>query len=75
MAKAETFSAKMSSDLKKLLDEVCKRTGLRKQFVVEEALREKLEDILDSYDLRESIEAAGEFYPWNAVKKQMREAT
>lgn len=55
-----------SPELKRLLDKVCRLAGVKKQFIVEEALREKVEDLLDAYDLREAIKSAGEFYPSGA---------
>lgn len=72
MKTRQTFSAKIPSELKKLLDKVCRMAGVKKQFVVEEALREKIDDILDAYDLREAIKSSGEFYSWESIKKVIR---
>ena len=72
MAKEEAFATKLPSDLKEALDEVCKKLGLRKNFVVETALREKLEDILDTYDLQEAIKGATGFESLEAVKKRLK---
>ena len=72
MAGAEAFATKIPGDLKKALDEVCEKLGLRKNFVVEAALREKIEDLLDTYDLDQAIKEATGFRPWNEVKKELR---
>ncbi len=69
MSRQEAFATKLPSDLKKTLDEVCETLGLRKNFIIETALREKLEDLLDSHDLKESIQEASGFHAWKEVKK------
>ncbi|MCL5055523.1 MAG: hypothetical protein M1169_06205 [Firmicutes bacterium] len=71
MSRVEVFSAKISPELKKLLDKVCRMAGVKKQFIVEKALHEKIEDLLDAYDLREAIKNAYEFYSWGSVKKEL----
>jgi len=48
--------------------------GLRKNFVVEAALREKLEELLDAEDLRDAVREATGFHPWEAVKKEASRA-
>jgi predicted DNA-binding protein len=70
MARNEAFATKIPGELKRALDEVCRKHGLRKSFVVESALREKIEDLLDSYDLKEAIEQGVSFRPWSDVKKE-----
>jgi hypothetical protein len=35
-------------------------------------LREKIEDLLDTYDLKEAIEEGDSFRPWSEVKKELR---
>lgn len=65
----EAFATKIPVDLKKNLDKVCSLLGLRKNFVVESALREKLEDLMDAYDLKEAIHEATGFHSWESVKK------
>lgn len=72
MAKQETFAVKLPADLKKELDAVTEKLGLRKNFVVEEALREKIEDLLDAHDLREAMGGATGFHAWSDVKKSRR---
>ena len=66
------FATKLPTDLKKALDEVCERFGLRKNFIIEQALREKIEDILDTYDLEEAISEATGFNRWKSMKKELK---
>ena len=68
--KTEPFATKLPADLKIQLDVVCKHLGLRKNFVLEAALREKLEDLLDAADLREAMSEATGFHPWEKVKDE-----
>ncbi len=72
MASLEPFATKLPADLKKLLDRVCARFGLRKNFVVESALREKLEDLLDTYDLQEAVKEASGFHAWEKVRQDLQ---
>lgn len=69
---ATAFATKIPSDLKKALDEVCEKYGLRKNFIVEAALREKIEDLLDTYDLEDATKAATGFVTWSDVKKDLK---
>ncbi len=66
--KNEAFATKLPPDLKKTLDVVCARLGLRKNFVIEIALREKLEDLMDGEDLREAISEATGFHTWESIR-------
>ncbi len=66
------LATKLPLDVTKTLDQVCKRFGLRKNFVVESALREKLEDILDAYDLQEAEKEGATFYNWDDVKRELK---
>jgi hypothetical protein len=68
--KTQPLATKLPADLTAQLDAVCKRLGLRKNFVLETALREKLEDLLDAADLREAISEATGFHPWEEVRKE-----
>ena len=70
MSNNEPFATKLPSDLKKTLDLVCRQLGLRKTYVVEMALREKLEDLMDAEDLKESISEATGFHSWAKVKAE-----
>lgn len=72
MARAEAFATKLPVSLKKTLDKVCKQLGLRKNFVIETALREKLEDLLDQYDLTEAVREATGFHDWQSIKKDLK---
>ena len=72
MAENEVFATKLSKGLKRDVDRVCELLGMRKNFLVEEALREKVEDLLDAYDLREALREATGFHSWDAVKKEIR---
>jgi predicted DNA-binding protein len=67
-----TLATKLPIDLAETLDAVCKRLGLRKSWVVEEALREKIEDLLDAEDLGEAIKEATGFHAWEEVKAEAR---
>jgi hypothetical protein len=68
--KTEPFATKLPPDLIAQLDVVCRKLGLRKNFVLETALREKLEDLLDAADLREAVAEATGFHGWEMVKKE-----
>ena len=70
LAKMRPFATRLPEDLAKALDVVCKHTGLRKNFVVEAALREKIEDLLDAEDLRQAIREATGFHRWGQVKRE-----
>lgn len=72
MAKTEAFSTKLPAGLKKTLDEVCRRFGLKKNFVVEQALREKLEDLLDTWDLEHAIRTETRFRPLEDVERDLK---
>jgi predicted DNA-binding protein len=72
MTRKEVFATKLPRELKKELDQVCNLLGMRKSFVVEEALRDKLDDLVDAYDLRQAIKEATGFHSWESVKKQIR---
>lgn len=72
MSGSVVFSTKLSPELKAALDEVCRRFGLRKSFIVEEALREKLEDLVDAFDLEEARKTAVSFRSWEEVEKELQ---
>jgi predicted DNA-binding protein len=67
-----TLATKLPLDLADTLDAVCKQLGLQKSLVVEEALREKIEDLLDAEDLREAMNEATGFHAWEEVKAEAR---
>ena len=68
--KTQAIATKLPADLTRALDDVCKRMGLRKNFVLETALREKIEDLLDDEDLQEAVREATGFHTWEEVKKE-----
>ena len=68
--KTAPFATKLPADLTAQLDQVCRKLGLRKNFVLEIALREKIEDLLDAADLREAMSEATGFHDWEDVKKE-----
>jgi predicted DNA-binding protein len=72
MTSKEAFATKLPPDLKHSLDEVCHKLGLKKNFVVETAIREKIEDLLDIHDLEEAIKEGTSFRPWQEIKKKWR---
>lgn len=72
MTAPEVFSAKVSPGLKKQIHDVCRLLGLRKSFLVEEALREKIEELWDAYDLREAVKEATGFHSWESIKKGIK---
>ena len=74
MAREEALATRIPLDLKRSLDQVCKKLGLRKNFVVETAVREKLEDLMDTHDLQEAVKQATGFHDWESVKKEIKKA-
>jgi len=68
--KSEVFATKLPVELKKQLDAVCVLLGVKKSYLVEEAIREKLEDLLDAYDLRQAVKEATGFHTWESIKKE-----
>lgn len=69
---SRSLSTRIPSDLADQVDELCGRLGLKKSFVVEQALREKIEDLLDAEDLRHDLREATGFYAWEKVKAEAR---
>ena len=37
-----------------------------------QSIREKIEDLLDAYDLREAMKEASGFHSWDALKKELK---
>jgi predicted transcriptional regulator len=68
--KTVALATRLPADLTEALDTVCRRLGLRKNFVLETALREKLEDLLDAEDLKGAVQEATGFHDWESVKKE-----
>jgi len=67
--KTELLAAKVSAGLKGRVDAVCELLGMKKNFLIEEAVREKLEDLVDAHELREAVKEATGFHSWESVKK------
>ena len=63
----EAFATRLPADLINKLHDVCERFGLRKNFVVEHALREKLDDLIDAFELEEARKSAVSFTSWEDV--------
>ena len=67
-----SIATKLPAGLVGKLDEICEKFGLRKNFVIEQALKEKIEDLLDTFDLKQAISEPEGFESWESVKKQMK---
>jgi predicted DNA-binding protein len=67
-----TLVTKLPVDLVEILDTICKRLRLQKSLFVEEAIREKIEDLLDAEDLRDAMKEATRFHAWEEVKAEAR---
>jgi len=72
--KTAALSTKLPVELLRTLDLVCKRFGMRKNHVIETALREKIEDMLDSEDLKQAISEETRLHDWNTVKNELDKA-
>lgn len=72
MSNTMAFATKLPVDLKQALDRICLQLGLKKNHVVETALREKLEDLLDAHDLNEAVKEASGFHSWDAIRKELK---
>lgn len=68
MARLANLSTRVRPDVKRALDDVCRKRGLKMAAVVEQALREKIEDLEDSLDLADAIRSAGEMIPYAIVR-------
>jgi predicted DNA-binding protein len=71
--KTRTFAMRLSADLFEALDAICNRLGLQKNFVVEAAIRKKIDNLLDAEDLREAVKEATGFHSWEDVKAEIGE--
>lgn len=70
--KSRTFATKLPPELVKELDAVCDALGLKKNFVVEQALRDKIEDLVDANDLREAIKEATGFHSLDSIRRDLK---
>jgi len=72
MKKNEVLAVKIPGELKRQITLVCESLGLKKNFVVEEAIREKLEDLVGAHDLRQAAKEATGYHAWSSVKKGLK---
>ena len=68
--KTEVLVTRLPADLTRALDEVCSKLGLRKNHVIENALRENIEDLLDADDLRKAKRKAAGYNIWKMIGKE-----
>lgn len=66
--KTAALSTRLPMDLADQLAEVCERFGYRKNKLIEIALREKIEDLLDAQDLQEAVEEETRFHELDDVR-------
>ncbi|MDQ7780986.1 MAG: hypothetical protein RDV41_14915, partial [Planctomycetota bacterium] len=71
MSEALTFATKLPRDLVEALNRLCAAAGLRKNRVVEMALREKIEEMSDIYDLHEAMQEGTRFFTSSQAKKRV----
>ena len=72
--KTHPLATRLPAELTEALDAVCSRFGLRKNHVIETALREKIEDLLDGEDLKNAVREATGFHDWEEVKREARKS-
>ena len=72
MAKLANLSTRVRMDVKKALDDVCRRRGLKVTAVVEQALREKLEDLDDSLELEDAIRSTEGMIPYRKARRGLK---
>ena len=72
MAANVAFATKLPAEVKRDLDEICRRHGLRKNFVVAQALREKLERLHATFSFDEAQRTAGRFIPLAEVERELK---
>jgi predicted DNA-binding protein len=65
------LAVRLPSDLFEALDVICNRLGVQMNFVVEAAIRDKIEDLIDGEDLREAMQEATGFHSWEDVKVEV----
>ena len=72
MPRAVALSTRVSPKIKRALQETCRRSGLKVTAVVEQALREKLEDLADNHDLEDAVRSAEEMIPYRRTRAALR---
>jgi hypothetical protein len=71
--KTAALSTRLPMDLTESLAEVCERFGYRKNKLIEIALREKIEDLLDAQDLTEAVQEETRFHELDDVRAKLLE--
>jgi hypothetical protein len=72
MARLASLSTRIDPNVKRALLEVCRRRGLKVTAVVEQALREKLEDLEDSLELEDAVRGAEEMLPYRKARRALK---
>jgi hypothetical protein len=72
MPKLANLSTRIDARVKSALEELCDRRGLKVTAVVEQALRDKLEDLDDSLELEEAIRSPEEMIPYRKARRALR---
>ena len=67
-----SLSTRIRPETKRALIDVCARRGLKLTAVVDEALREKLEDLADSAELEDAIRSARQMIPYRAARRVLK---
>lgn len=69
--KTAALSTRLPDELASQLDAVCEQFGYRKSKLIEIALREKIEDLLDANDLREAVAGETRLHAWSDVRASL----
>jgi predicted DNA-binding protein len=72
MLKIATLSTRLRPEVKARLLEICERAGLKVTAVVEQALREKLEDLDDALELDEAVHNPEEMIPYRKARRALK---
>lgn len=72
MARVANLSTRVRSEVKRALEGVCRRRGLKMSAVVEQALLEKLEDLEDAWELDDAIRSAEEMIPYRRARRTLK---
>ena len=72
MPRLATLSTRIRPETKRALQEVCRRRGLKVTSVVDQALREKLEDLMDGAELDDAIRSGEEMIPYRVARRALK---
>jgi len=72
MRRLATLSTRIQPATKRALVDLCARQGLKVTAVVDQALREKLEDLEDSIALQEAMDASEEMLPYRTARRVLK---